>query len=387
VSSNGVKVYKKGDILFKEGDRATHIWLVQAGSVALQLIRNTEKGKPLPIEFASVGKSQVVGELALVGVATYPYTAVIMADTTLLELPVETVKTQIEALPQLGKILTKSLADRLKLFTNELKSFKLDRDQSPCPPDQVSKIFGAVYAAVIWKGEKLADGWTITWPSLKSYAQRVFGLSPKKTETVCNILVKIGDAKYIIGKNEEDGTEEIQHVKLSRVEALDNFVDFYQYYYFKGGKAELFKFDERLMSIASHFVKQGEAAELDRAGIARLDYTKLMDSLSLETGIKLNSDHFNLFEQKGVYFKRHSTETEVQLHFELAELRKMVSHWGFFREIEKWNERGSIDPNEPVVAEKPKNPGESNCPDCKTPYLGQPKFCSNCGCKFTAVAA
>ena len=390
-ANSNIKTFKKNDVIFREGDKCMNLWLIQSGHVSLTMHRKGDKSSQVNIDFAqNLGAGQLIGELALAGSPTYPYTAVATAETKALELPLEALKTQIEAFPQLAKIMNKSLIERLKLFTTDLKSMRLDRDQTPCPADQTARIFGSVCSTVMLKGEKkiekMGDVWVIPWITIRNYTQRVFGITPKRTENVMNLLVKIGEAKYTTGKSEEEGAEEIQSVTLFKLQNLDAFADFYQHWYFKGGKTELLKYDDRVFHIVSGILKCAEGQTPDRTGIVRVDWMKAVETIKADSGIQLNGDHFTLFETKGVYIKRHSTEKSgVELQFELAEMRKMVSFWGFMREIDKWNEKGSIDPNEPIFVKKTESEGPS-CPACHKPYTGTPKFCAECGHKLAAAA-
>ena len=119
---------------------------------------------------------------------------------------------------------------------------------------------------------------------------------------------------------------------------------------------------------------------VDRNGAVRLDYTKIVEKYRAATGLALNNDLFTLLETKGLFVKRQSTDTGVTLQFELAEFTRTMKVWKVLREVEKWNEKGSVDPNEPVTEIKKKSGPE--CPSCHKPYEGQPKFCSECGSKL-----
>mgnify|MGYP000859613650 CR=1 FL=1 len=48
-SSGGSRIVKKGEVIFKEGDKSQMLYLIQSGQVSLQITR----GKP--IEIVSVG--------------------------------------------------------------------------------------------------------------------------------------------------------------------------------------------------------------------------------------------------------------------------------------------------------------------------------------------
>lgn len=380
-----IKVFKKGDVLLKEGDKATTIYLIQSGSVSVQLIR--PKGN---VDLCLLSSNQIVGEHALSGAPTHPHTATAMQETKVIELPVDALKLQIEQGSQLMKFLTKSMSDKLKLIMNDLKSMKMERDNTPCPPDQTAKIFGAVFHVARSKGETQKDGTiTVPYPLMKQYAQRIFLESPKRLENAINIFVKLQLAKYEMVKNEEDpeAPDEIGFVHFSDLPLVEQFFEFYQYYHFKGGKQELLKTDERVMQMVQTLLEIAAGEPLDRHGAVRLDYSKTVERFKEIAGYQLNGDHFTNLENKGLFVKRQSTDTGVFLHFDLKEFERTLKVWRVLREVERWNEKGYVDPNEPIVDPKKANKSGPECPNCHSPYEGAPKFCSECGHKLGAAAA
>ncbi len=385
---SNIKVFKKGETLYKEGEKATSLFLIQAGSVNLYLDRQKQK-----IELCTLGNSHIAGEHALSGAATHPHTALCTTETKVIELPVEAVKTQMESASQLQKFLTKSLYDKMKIVMRDLQSLRMERDNTPCPPDQTAKIFGTVYHVAKTKGEvrKDKDGKesvVVGWHLMRQYAQRVFLESPKRLEQAVNIFVKLQWAKYEMQKNEEDPEAplEIGNVHFFDLPVIEQMFEFYQYYYFKGGKQELLKTDERVTNMVGALIELSATEPQDRHGSVRLDYTKVIEKFKASLGLQLNNDHWTLIENKGLFVKRQSTDNGVFLQFDFREFERTVKIWKILREVEKWNEKGSVDPNEPLVDPKKNLKTGPACPACGHGYEGAPKFCSECGHKFVAAA-
>lgn len=379
-----VKVFKKGETLIKEGEKAQTVLFIQSGSVGVHLVR-----QKTTIELYMLGSSQIVGEHALSGATTHPHTAIAMSEVKAIELPVDGVRAAMDTAPQLVKLLAKSLTDKLKVITNDHKSMKLERDNTPCPPDQTAKIFGTVFHVSRSKGETGKDGVIkVPWPLAKQYAQRVFLESPKRFENAVNVFVKLGMAKYEMVKNEEEpeAPEEIGFVHFNDLPAVEQFFEFFQYYHFKGGKTDLLKTDERVIQMVQILVELGAAEQMDRFGAVRLDYAKVVDAFKEKMGIALNGDHFTVMEQKGVFVKRQSGDKGIVLQFDFREFERTLKVWKVLREVERWNEKGSVDPNEPVVDPKKNAKAGPECPACRSPLEGSPKFCPECGHKLAAAA-
>lgn len=379
------KTFKKGEVIYKDGDKITSVYLIQAGGVNQCLVRGKKT-----IDLFQIGSSHILGEQVILGVGTHATSAVASAsETKVLEIPVDALKQQYEAAPQMLKVVIKSLADRLRLAINDVRSSRLEKDSSPCPEDQVAKVFGSVFHTANHKGDRSQPGRVIVdWSLMKQYSQRVMGEGPKRLEQAINILVKHKLALYQMGKapDNPDGPDEIQKVHFLDLPLVESFFEFYQYYYFKGGKSELLKVDELCQNMLNGLLKLADGQEVDRFGIVGVEFTKFSEYCSEELGLNLNNDHFNRLENKGIFMKRKAGGPNgVVLQFELKEYRSVAFSWKILREIDKWNERGYVDMDEKEEKPKKKSNGPS-CPACSVEVAVGAKFCQECGTKLTAAA-
>jgi len=381
-----VRVFKKGETIYKEGEKPQCLYMLQSGSVNLQVSRTKQT-----IELLTIGGTQIIGEHALAGVGTHPHSAVAAVETKAVEIPLDGLKTQIESGAQLQKLLVKGLCDKLKTIMRDLQSMKMERDNTPCPADQCAKIFGTLYHVARTKGEttkEKPDVVTVNWNLMRQYAQRIFLESPKRLQQAVNIFVKLGSAKYIMVKPEDDpeGPEEIGSVEFYDLPVIEQFFEFYQYYYFKGGKQELLKTEDRVMSMVKCLIELGAQETMDRHNLVRIHYTKVVEKFKTALGLQLNNDHWTMIENKGLLVKRQSTDKDgIILSFDFKEFERTEKIWKILRETERWNEKGSVDPSEPVDAKKSQKAGPA-CPQCGQGYEGAPKFCAECGHKLAAAA-
>lgn len=384
-SPGGSRTIKKGEMIFKEGDKVHNLFLVQSGQIAVQIVR----GKP--IDLFCIGPNQVLGDYILTGMSSHPFNAVATVETKVLELPLDAVKTQVEASPQVVKLLTKSSLDRLKGLQNELKSIRLERDSQACPPDQLAKIFATVYHVSRYKGEVKKDGTLeVPWHLMRQYAQRLFLESPKRLEAAVKVFVKLQLASLSMQKNPEDpeAPEEISAVTFKNVEIVEWVSEHWQYYYFKGGKTELLKTDEKVMQVVAALVAYGAELEADRNGAVRIEFSKVVDRFKTESGITLNPDFFAVIENKGLFVKRIPTDSGVLIQFEYKEFARWSQIWTVLKEIEKWNEKGTVDIEEPGFDPRKfqRATAANQCPSCGHGYEGAPKFCGECGQKLSMAA-
>ncbi|MDG0818090.1 cyclic nucleotide-binding domain-containing protein [Bdellovibrio svalbardensis] len=378
-----VKTFKKGEVIYKDGDKITAVYLIQSGGASQCLIRGKKN-----IDLFQLGSSHILGDQVILGASTHPTAAIATTETKVLEIPVEALKSHYEGAPQMLKVIIKSLADRLRLAMNDVRSSKLEKDSSPCPEDQVAKAFGAVFHTANHKGDRSTPGRVVVeWGMMKQYSQRIFAEGPKRVEQVINILVKLKLAFYEMGKapDNPEGPDEIQRVHFLDLGLLESFFEFYQYYYFKGGRMELLKVDELCQTMLDALLKLADGQEADRFGIVSVDFAKFGEHCKNELGINLNNDHFARLEGKGVFMKRKNSGTGVLLQFEIKEFRSILQSWKMLREIEKWNEKGFVDMDEKEEKPKKRSSGPS-CPACSAELQAGVKFCSECGHKIVAAA-
>lgn len=377
------KTYKKGEFLFREGDKITHLIFIQTGSVSVCLTRGKKN-----LDLFQLAANQLMGELALFGQSTHGFSAVATAETKTFEVTVDAMKQQYESAPQLFKMTIKSLSERLKQAITEVRSARVEKDASPCPEDQVAKVFGTIFHAASHKGIKQKDGKVeIHWSLLRQYALRVFGESLKRLEQACHVLVKLKLAEYTMGKapDNPDGPDEIQSISFLNLLTVEAFFEFYQYYYFKGGKSEILKPDEVVVQLVELILKLSESLTVDRFGMVYVEFAKLAELVKAEMGTTLNNDHFARMENKGAMTKRRTVGDAVQIEFEPKELKNIFFAWKILREIEKWNEKGFVDLDE--KEEKKIKKGESGCPQCGAGVKEAQKFCAECGASLGAKAA
>jgi hypothetical protein len=385
--SSAGRIIKKGEFLFKEGDKIVNLHLIQQGAIAVVLNR---PGKNIEIYTAS--SSQLLGEQALNGTATHSFSAVATQETKVLDIPVESFKQLADTTPQTIKVFTKSMLDRMRTVINELRTYKMEKDSSPIPDDQIARVFGSIFHVCNHKGkkdEKDPNKVTIDWRSFRQYAQRVFGESLKRLEGATQILVKLKYASYVMGKPPEDpeAPDQIMVFELHDLAGVEAFFEFFQYYYFKNGRIDLLKSDDLANLLIGAFVKCADGKENDRFGAVTIDFSVASAYFKEELGMDLKPDHLSILEQRGIFMKRRVLADEkVTLSYDVKEYRQTQKNWRIIREVDKWNERGFVDMAEEPFRLKKKVEGAPTCPSCSAELIPQAKFCSECGHKITSAA-
>lgn len=374
--------FQKGDHLFREGEKAMFVYLIQKGSVTAYLQRPKQT-----IELANLTPNHLVGEQCLYGSPNYNCSAIANADVIALELPIELVKSQLEVSSQAVKLVSKAMIERLKVLSQEIKSFRMERDTSPCPPEGTPKVFAALFHTVNHLGKKNSDG-TVTadWRGTRSYSQKVFLENPKRLENAMMIFVKMGMASLEMGRPEEDpkAPEELIKVHFRTLIPIEQFFEFYQHFYYKPGGQGQLKFDEMSYTVIKSILKFAEGQTPDRHQSVAVNFSEVQDYVKDEYSLPFNNDTLSVLEQRGVYFKRmNSSDGHAALGFHLGDMKTLFMNWSILLELDRWNERGHVLLEEPKEKKKKIS---ACCPSCQGEIQMAQKFCGQCGFKLQSAA-
>ncbi len=381
-----VKVVKRGQFLFKAGEKIQSVYVIQAGQVNLCVQKNNKI-----FDIMTVGNGYVFADLVVLGTGLYQYSGLAQQELKIIEIPLEVFKVQYESLSLINKSLIKGMADRLKWAVNEVKNSKNDRSAAPCSEDQIPRIFGSIFHVLNHKGLKEGLRAKVDWLTLRNYSQRIFGESLKRVEQITQVLVKLKLGEYVMGRDpnnpDPDAQTEIQGFEIYDLPALEAFFEFYQYYYYKGGKTELLKYDESNYNMLRILLMSYADVTPDKYGVASKDLNDVT-AFFKDYGISLGSGNFASLETKGLFCKRKNTaDGKVNLQFDIKEFKTQIEIWALIKEVEKLNEKGVVDMAD--VDEGPKKKVAIDgieCVECHSVVSLDSKFCGECGAKVSSKA-
>ncbi len=384
-----VKVVKKGQFLFKAGDKIQTVYVIQSGQVNICLQKNSKI-----LDVMTVGNGYVFADTTVLGTNVYLYSGLAMQELKVTEIPLDIFKAQYDSLNPTYKTFIKTMAEKLKWAVNEVKNSKQERSAVPCAEESIPRAFGSIFHVLNHKGIKDNGKAKVDWLTLKNYSQRIFGESPKRIEQVTQILVKLKLGEYILGRDPNNADPEAPETEIQGFEAFDlagleAFFEFYQYYYYKGGKSELLKFDDANFNTLKILLLAYTDVVPDKFGTATHDFNQVVDVFK-EYGVQLGNGHFTALEAKGLFCKRKTVDGKVMLQFDKKEFEVQINMWSIIREIDKLNSVGLVDMND--VDEGPKKKVQAiengiECGQCKSIIMLESKFCNECGAKVVRLAA
>jgi CRP-like cAMP-binding protein len=117
----GRKPYKKGQVVFSQGDSANRMFLIKAGRVKLSKI--TADGHEITLDIRKAG--DFLGESMLIEDADYPLTAWCLEDTLICGFTKANFEKLILENPNIGLTVIKNLSNRIAWLTERVGSFSL----------------------------------------------------------------------------------------------------------------------------------------------------------------------------------------------------------------------------------------------------------------------
>lgn len=379
--AQGSKTFKRGEYIFKEGDKAENIYVVESGKVSIIIERGSAK-----IELQSLAAGQILGLSALVGLRQHTSTAICSQNCSLMEMPALIAKNTLEGGSPISKVLNKSLIEQIKTLSAEHKSMKLEKDTSPCPQVKIATTFSILNYVMRYVGQaRPNDAIGIAWSSLKNYAVKMFLDSPERMENMCKILTKLGHAEMKYAKREDaenDNDIELSEIIILNPNIIGEFAEFYAYNMYKKGKNEIIYVNERCLKMALVIAENYYDVPVDHKGATKVAFSKVSEDMS-KAGIQFKAQDLNLLEARGLFVTSYTPEkSENLLIFDYQEIANTAIYWQIILEIDRWNERGQVLMQEPKTAAPDLN--QLECPNCKAKVTAEQKFCGECGHKINA---
>ena len=371
-----VRKFKRGEALFKEGDKAQSVFIVQSGRVSVYQSRGTQK-----FEIMLLTTGQIVGEGAILGSETRQLAAEAVSETTVIEVPLKEVRALLDGSHNIIKILFKSMHEKLRVASNDVKNFKMDKETAPCPQILIPKIFSILNFVARYLAKKdEAGNLVLSWSTLHISSVRLFLESRDRMHALVELLHKLGHIEMVMHKNDED-VEELHLIKIKDLQLIEDFSEFYQYNLYKGGRSEVIYVELLALQVADALMQLGEGQPLDRHGAVRLNYEQVVEDLKKRFNIVFKPIHIETLERKGLFMKRSSGEGGNILSFDFNEYKKTVAYWKIINEIDKWNTRGKVELVEKAEKQDVNGP---KCEACNATITSEMKFCSECGFKLAA---
>ena len=169
------KEFKRGDVLFREGEPGREMYVIQAGKVNItKTVRETEK------ILATLGAGEFFGEMSILNNKPRSAGAVVAEDAKLLVIDPKTFEAMIRGNVEIAVRLIKKLSDRLQEADEQIENLLL-RDPS-------SRVVHYLWQAAVKRGRETPQGKVVT-VNLNDLHGRM-GISAQEVQDAVNRTAK-----------------------------------------------------------------------------------------------------------------------------------------------------------------------------------------------------
>jgi len=335
---DGAKAFNKGSHLFKQGEPARKLFLIQTGLVSVTMTRPSGQ-----VEIFQAAAPQVIGIEALNGAKTYENSAVALNDTFATEIPAETGIQALNGNQATLKLLTTGLLNKHNSILSVLRNMKLADTLTPCPPEAIPKLFASIFHVVSYTATPKDGMLKVVWPAFRKYCQRVFAESPVRLEQTIYLLSTLGYAKLEMVPSDTDpeAPEELGFVHFKDIDQLENFSDFFRTRLKHLGPVEAMNLKDPSLQTSEALLRAFGANVKDAAGLIRIPVNEAVNTLKTELG----QDSFEVFYfesliGRGLQASVFMSGAEKLLEFSPDRIKKSFRNWRILSKITEWNNTG-----------------------------------------------
>jgi hypothetical protein len=302
-----------GEVLFQQGTPADSFFLVLNGVISLYHERG---GKT--VEKARMTNNQIVGDLTYFMSAPRKASARAVVDTELAEFRYSEIQAGAKTLPGWTQLMLKSFAEQLGDVNRELAHFQSGDTSELLTLDEILKGTASLRLAFQTIPPE-NDSWE--WSKVRDYSFQVFQIATLKLEPIAQALIKQG---WMTGQEGEFGLSQVNASQPERIHEFESFIR--QYKSSRTKRAMIDVNDIDLISLGS-LIATAEG-QTDRKGAARVELSKALTVAQLKPGGKsFRVDQFDLLLSKGLDIMKESTDSGIQVSFNLLETTKIYENW------------------------------------------------------------
>ena len=314
-----------GEYLYREGDASEAMYVIRSGEIGLYA--NRPDGVA---ELTRLGPGQIVGDLAFFTGAPRTAHARAISPTECLEVQYSKVRSQFESVPPWLKIMTKTLADQVATYSQEMRALKAPNDPVPLSPLAVARAWAALTLVPSQFGNRTGNSVTIDWSLLRTYANLSFREISASVMQLTHILHGLQTAEIRMERNEP--TEIV-------FKDVDLIVDFLRYYIRALSKdsPELRHIDPTEFQTLDVLARLAQEIEPGYKGLVTVDLAQFKSLANSLGYCHLDATSVDLLKPYGIEIEKIGTETSVQARFQQREVVNMAQFWRILQAIQKVN--------------------------------------------------
>ncbi len=316
--SGQLKEFKKGDLLFREGDPSDSMYVIKKGRISITKAKGAGE-----VELADLGPGEMLGEMAFFDNKPRSAGARAKQDSTVIILPFSALYAQFKTFPEWLKAMVKNINGKLRDANAKIKNLEREShsDATAFTPYLVTRLC-AIIALVTYKcGEKEGDALLIPYTTLRNYCIQIFQTPTNKLDKMMEALQGLGLMKV------EDIGEGRKKVTVLKHEQLARFVDYYNDYLFKD-ESKRITLVEKEMPALKALLFYGRKVLANDKGVVEINLTEMQNNSMKDLGYLVGvNDTDSLVEKKLVQDKQSGNGGILTQKYVLKDVEILQPYW------------------------------------------------------------
>lgn len=313
-----LKEYRKGDLLFREGDVSDAMYVIKKGRIAITKAKGAGE-----VELAELGPGEMLGEMAFFDNKPRSAGARAKQDSTVIILPFTALYAQFKTFPEWLKAMVKNVNGKLRDANAKIKNLEKEThaDATMFTPYLITRLCAIIALMGFKCGEKEGDGLVIPYTTLRNYCIQIFQTPTTKLDKMMEALQGLGIMKV------EDIGEGRKKVTILKHEVLAKFVDFYNEYLFKD-ESKRVTIVEKEMPAMKALIFYGRKALPNEKGVVKINLTEMQNNSMKDLGYLFSvNDTDSMAEKKLLQDKQSGDGGILTQAFNLKEIEMIYPYW------------------------------------------------------------
>jgi CRP/FNR family cyclic AMP-dependent transcriptional regulator len=171
------RLYKAGEVIFREGDAGETMFIIQEGEVRIhKRVRDKET------TLAVLKDGEFFGEMAIIDKEPRSAGATALTDSKLIVLSDEIFESQIKNNPKIIMAIVRKMSERLRNADRQIKALLMR--------DVHSRVLGTLVLLMTKRGFLGEEGYRIPWKETVDELTNMTGLPLERVEEVLETLIK-----------------------------------------------------------------------------------------------------------------------------------------------------------------------------------------------------
>ena len=323
---SGLKNFKKGEILFREGDPSDAMFVIKAGKIPITKAKGSSE-----VMLAELGPGDMLGEMAFFDNRPRSAGAKASIETVVIELPFKALNAQFKTFPEWLKAIVRTVNNHLRNANQKIKNLErsIEEETEYFPSHLVTKLTGILALVAARYGVQGADG-SVEVPAgiLRKYTIQVFQLPTAKMQKLMETLQTLGHMKY-----EELGEDKVK-ITVFKVDLLLAFNEFFNDWLYKSEDKKISIWEKELKPMKA-LIQYGKKETPSAKGETRVNLTRMQETCQADLGFPFSVNDCDSLVEKKVTSEKLTVEGGILLGFNLQEIETLYPYWEMIHAFKK----------------------------------------------------